>query len=560
MVAPAKGRPTMSAGPKQTSTEPIDVDAVVIGAGFAGLYALHKLRNDLGLDVQAFENGSDVGGTWFWNRYPGARSDTEVTAYCYSFDRDLFSKWQWSQRYPRQHEIHSYLSMFADRYDLRRSIAFDTTVESATFDEATNRWLLVTAIGQRWSAQFLIEGVGLLSSTNVPNFPGQEAFGGEIYHTARWPRYETDFRGKRVGVVGTGSSGVQVITEIAPECGQLTVFQRTPQYIVPAQHGPLDPDLLAKIDADYEGYWSSVLSSVTAFGFDESDVSATGLTAAERDAVFEEVWNSGGGFQFMFATFNDIGTSREANDAATDFIRRKIGQLVNDPRTAAKLTPEDLYAKRPVCCDGYYETYNRSNVSLVDVKAHPIVEITENGIRTEAGEHELDVIIFATGFDAVTGNYLKIDHRGRDGLSLREKWSDRPRVHLGLMSAGFPNLFMIFGPMGPFTNQPPAHEQQANWIADAVKYVRDHDMETFEPTQEAEDQWLTTCDEIAYQTLFPQVDSWINGANIPGKPIAVMFYMAGMGAYMEQLQLAVDSDYDGFRVEGRRVPVEARGS
>ncbi|WP_375474753.1 flavin-containing monooxygenase [uncultured Jatrophihabitans sp.] len=533
----------------------VELDAAVIGAGFAGLYALHKLRNDLHLNVQSFENGSDVGGTWFWNRYPGARSDTEVTAYCYSFDRELFSEWRWSQRYPRQKEIWSYLSMFADRYDLRRSIVFDTTVESATFDEHTGRWLLVTDTGQRYSAQFLIEGVGLLSSTNVPNFPGQENFRGEIHHTARWPEQDPDFRGKRVGVVGTGSSGAQVITEVAPECGHLTVFQRTPQYIVPAQHGPLDPHLLARIDSDYDGYWRSVLASVTAFGFDESDVPGAGMPDAERDAIFEQQWNSGGGFQFMFATFNDIGTSREANNAACDFIRRKIAQIVPDPETAAKLTPHDLYAKRPICCDNYYETFNRANVSLVDANAHPILEITEKGVRTDEGEYELDIIVFATGFDAVTGNFFKIDHRGRNGVELRQKWVDRPRVHLGLMSADFPNLFMIFGPMGPFTNQPPAHEVQVNWVADVIAYMREQGLEAIEPEHEAEDQWLAMCDEIAYQTLFPETDSWINGANVPGKPKAVMFYMAGMGAYMEHLQAAVDSKYAGFRTD--RTPVGA---
>jgi cation diffusion facilitator CzcD-associated flavoprotein CzcO len=534
-------------------SEAIHVDVAVIGAGFAGLYAVHKARNDLGLTVQGFENGSDIGGTWFWNRYPGARADTEVTAYCYSFDRELFDQWKWSQRYPRQAEILSYLDMFANRYDLRRSYLFDTQVEKVRFDEATDRWDLILDTGQRYSAQFVVEGVGLLSSTNIPDFPGQDSFPGELYHTSRWPQQPIDFAGKRVGVIGTGSSGVQVISEIGSQAAHLTVFQRTPQYIVPAQHGPLDPDLLNRISADYEGYWQSVLASVTAFGFDESQTPGEGMSDEERDAIFEKQWNSGGGFQFMFATFNDIVTSVEANDAATDFIRRKIAQIVDDPETAAKLTPTDYYAKRPICCDDYYETYNRENVSLVDAKAHPILEITPKGIRTDEGEYELDVIVFATGFDAVTGNYLKIDHIGRGGMSLRDKWADRPRVHLGLMSTDFPNIFMIFGPMGPFTNQPPAHEAQVDWVARAIQFVREHELSTIEPTQESEDQWLATCDEIANATLIPKVDSWINGANIPGKPIAIMFYMAGMGAYMEQLQHAIDSDYTGFRLDGQPV-------
>lgn len=526
-----------------------EVDVVVIGAGFAGLYAVHKLRNDLGLDVQGFENGPDVGGTWHWNRYPGARSDTEVTAYCYAFDRELFESWKWSERYPRQSEILSYLDMFAKRYDLRRSIKFGVTVTAARFDEERNRWIVTTDRGEEWSAQFIVEGVGLLSSTIMPTFPGQERFKGSIYHTARWPEEKIDFSDKRVGVIGTGSSGVQVIAELGEQAANLTVFQRRPQYIVPAQHGPLDPDVLAGIRRDYEAFWSKTLGSITAFGFDESTVPASTTSADERDTIFERAWNSGGGFQFMFATFSDIGTSREANDAATDFIRRKIRQIVKDPKVADLLTPRDLYARRPICCDGYYEAFNRDNVDLVDIKSHPIVEITEKGILTDDGEYELDVIVFATGFDAVTGNYLKIDHTGRNGLSLREHWSERPRVHLGLMSAGFPNLFMIFGPMGPFTNQPPAHEVQVNWVADTISHVRDKGLAAIEPSPEAEQGWLDLCDEIASGTLFPLVDSWINGANVPGKPIAVMFYMAGMGAYMGKLQEAVDSDYADFRQE-----------
>lgn len=537
------------------TTDVLDVDAVVIGTGFAGLYALHKLRNELHLSVRAFDDADGVGGTWFWNRYPGARSDTEVTAYCYSFDRELFDTWKWTERYPRQAEILSYLNHFADRYGLRENITFGTTIEYAGFNEGTNRWELRTDKGQRVTARFVVEGVGLLSSTNVPSFAGQETFQGEVFHTARWPHDEVSFEGKRVGVIGTGSSGVQCIVEIARAAGHLTVFQRTPQYTVPAQHGPLDPAILDKIHADYDGYWNSVLDSVTAFGFEESDVAAQSVSAEEREAVFEKVWNAGGGFQFMFATFNDIGTELEANNAATDFVRRKIKEIVRDPATAEKLTPYELYAKRPICCDGYYETFNNSNVSLIDVKRHPLIEMTPKGIRTAEEEYELDVIVFATGFDAVTGNYLKIDHHGRGGLSLREKWVHRPITHLGLMTADFPNTFMIYGPNGPFTNQPPAHEVQVNWAIDAIKYVLDNDLETIEPTHAAEIRWLATCDEAAYKTLFPKVNSWINGANIPGKPVTVMFYMSGMRSYMEELQQAVDQKYEDFRLGARSVRV-----
>ena len=324
------------------------------------------------------------------------------------------------------------------------------------------------------------------------------------------------------------------------------MFQRSAQYVVPARHGPLDPKVLEQVYADYDGYWDSVLRSNTAFGFEESDVSALSVSAEEREAVFQKAWDSGGGFQYMFATFNDVATSMVANNAATDFVKKKITEIVRDPVTAAKLLPTELYAKRPICCDDYYEAFNLGSVSLVDVKAHPLIEMTPTGIRTDDAEYELDVIVFATGFDAVTGNYLKIDQRGRNGLNLREKWAHRPLAHLGLMTAGFPNMFMIFGPMGPFTNQPPAHEVQVNWIADAISYLRNSGRDTIEPTQEAEDGWVAMCDDIANQTLFPQVNSWINGANIPGKPITVMFYMAGMGNYMDHLEQAVEPEYNGF--------------
>jgi cyclohexanone monooxygenase len=532
------------------------VDAIVIGSGFAGLYSIHKLRNELGLTVQAFDNAGDVGGTWYWNQYPGARSDTEVNAYCYSFDKELFHSWKWTERYPEKHEIWAYLRHVADKYDLRRSIMFNTQVESAVWDEDSQRWL-ITANAVTYAAQFLVEAVGLLSATKVPHFPGQDSFRGEIYHTARWPQQELDLSAKRVGVIGTGSSGIQVISEIAQEVRHLTVFQRTPQWVVPSKHRPIAPGLLERIEEDYEGYWRDVLYSTTAFGFKESEVSAESVSPEEREAVFEKVYEDGGGFQYMFAAFNDVAVSRVANKAATDVITKKIRATVKDPKRAELLTPTDLYAKRPLCCDDYYETYNRDNVDLVDVKNDPIAEITQTGVRTKSGtEIELDVLVLATGFDAVSGNQLKIHHEGRNGITLRDKWHDRPRTHLGLMANGFPNLFMIYGPMGPFTNQPPAHEAQVDWVARAIKYVRDHELGSIESTLEAENDWIAECDGIANQTLFAEVNSWINGSNIPGKPVTNMFYMAGMGAYMDKMQYEEDSEYREHFVFGRAsVPV-----
>ncbi len=533
-----------------------EVDAIVIGAGFAGLYSIHRLRNVDGLSVRAFDNAGDVGGTWYWNQYPGARSDTEVNAYCYSFDKELFHEWKWTERYPRQQEIRSYLEHVAERYDLRRSIQFNTQVETATWDDETERWTITTDRGETWRAQFLVEAVGLLSATKIPHFPGEESFGGKIYHTARWPQEELELAGKRVGVIGTGSSGIQVIAELAPRVGHLNVFQRTPQWVVPSKHRPIEPGLLERIENDYEGYWHDVLYSVTAFGFTESDVSAESVSEEEREATFEKVYEQGGGFQYMFAAFNDVAVSRIANAAATTVISRKIREVVNEPSVANKLIPGELYARRPLCCDDYYETYNRDNVTLVDVQHNPIEAITEKGIRTADGtEHELDIIILATGFDAVSGNQLKIQHTGRNGVSLHDLWKDRPRTHLGLMGHGFPNLFMIYGPMGPFTNQPPAHEAQVDWVARAIDYVRKNDLGSIEPSKAAEDAWVDECDEIANQTLFAVVDSWINGSNIPGKPVTNMFYMAGMGAYMDKMEAEEKAEYrDNFVLGNASVP------
>jgi cyclohexanone monooxygenase len=523
--------------------EPTEVDAVVIGSGFAGLYSIHRLRNVAGLTVQAFDNAADVGGTWYWNQYPGARSDTEVNAYCYSFDKELFHEWKWTERYPRKAEIQSYLRHVAERYDLRRSIQFNTQVESLVWQEDEQRWL-VDAGGKLYAAQFVVEAVGLLSATKTPYFQGQDSYQGEIYHTARWPQHELDLSGKRVGVIGTGSSGIQAIAELAPQVGELTVFQRTPQWVVPSKHRPIAPGLLEQIEKDYEGYWHDVLYSTTAFGFKESDVSAESVSPEERRKAFEAQYEDGGGFQYMFAAFNDVAVSRIANKAATDVIAAKIRETVDDPKVAALLIPQDLYAKRPLCCDNYYETFNRENVTLVDVKRDPIVAFYSHGIRLESGrEVELDVVVLATGFDAVSGNQLKIHHEGRHGVTLAQKWHDRPRTHLGLMTAGFPNLYMIYGPMGPFTNQPPAHEAQVDWVARSIEYVREHGVGSIEPTLEAENQWIAECDEVANGTLFAVTDSWINGANIPGKPITNMFFMSGMAAYMDKMEQEEKTEY-----------------
>jgi cyclohexanone monooxygenase len=520
-----------------------DFDAVVVGAGYGGLYAVHKLRNELGLNVRAYDNGSDVGGTWYWNRYPGALSDTESFVYRYSFDKELLQEGNWKHNYLTQPEILGYMSDVADRFDLRRSYQFNTKVTATYFNEETNLWEVTTDKGETVTAKYLVTGLGLLSATNIPKFKGRETFKGEQYHTARWPSSGVDLKGKRVGVIGTGSTGVQVIIAVAPEVEHLTVFQRTPQYSVPIGLKQQSDAEKAEIKANYEEIWKQVKSSAVAFGFEESTVSAVEVSKEEQERVFEEAWNIGGGFRFMFGTFNDIAINPEANEAAANFIRKKIQEIVKEPETARKLMPTGLYAKRPLCDNGYYNTFNRDNVSLVDVKENPILEITPKGVRTTDGEYELDVLIYATGFDAVDGNYTKIDIRGRGGVTMRDKWADGPTGYLGMTNTDFPNLFMILGPNGPFTNLPPSIETQVEWISDTVKYMIEKSISTIEPTVEAENDWVETCRTIADMTLFPKAESWIFGANIPGKKNAVYFYMGGLGNYRKALE---EAGYKGF--------------
>ncbi|WP_396452933.1 flavin-containing monooxygenase [Actinomadura sp.] len=520
-----------------------DYDAVVIGAGFGGIYMLHKLRNELGLTVRAYDRAGGVGGTWYWNRYPGALSDTEGFVYRYSFDKDLLQEYDWSSRYLKQPDILAYLEHVVERFDLAKDIQLNTGVTAAAFDEGANSWTITTDRGETVTATYLVTALGLLSKINMPDIPGIDTFRGEIIHTGAWPE-EHDLRGKKVGVIGNGSTGQQVIPAIAPEVEHLTVFIRTPQYSVPAGDRPMTPEEVAAIKADFDSIWDQVRNSVVAFGFEESTVPAMSVSEEERQRVFQENWDIGGGFRFMFGTFSDIATDPEANEAAASFIRSKIKEIVRDPEKARILTPTDYYARRPLCANDYYETYNRDNVSVADIKTHPIVEITPGGLRTADGRtHELDVIILATGFDAVDGNYHAVDLRGRGGRSISEAWEQAPTSYLGITTAGFPNMFMILGPNGPFTNLPPSIETQVDWIAKLVAEARARDA-AVEAAAEAERAWTETCHTIADMTLFPKVDSWIFGANIPGKTQTVMFYIGGLANYRAQL---AEVENDGFR-------------
>ena len=522
------------------------VDAVVVGAGFGGIYAVHKLYNELGLTTVGFDKADGPGGTWYWNRYPGALSDTESHVYRFSFDEDLLQDGTWKHTYITQPEILEYLEGVVDRFDLRRHFRFGTEVKSAIYLDDQGVWEVTTDTGDVYRAGYVINAVGLLSAINFPNLPGLDTFEGETIHTATWPEGK-DLAGRRVGVIGTGSTGQQVITALAPEVEHLTVFVRTPQYSVPVGKRPVTTEQIDAVKADYDRIWTQVKGSSVAFGFEESTVPAMSVSEEERRRVFEEAWQHGGGFRFMFATFSDIATNEDANEAAASFIRSKIAEVIDDPETASKLTPTGLFARRPLCDDGYHRVFNRPNVEAVAIKENPIREVTANGVITEDGVlHELDVLVFATGFDAVDGNYRRMEIRGRGGLNINDHWDGQPTSYLGISTANFPNWFMVLGPNGPFTNLPPSIETQVEWISDTIDYAERNGLRAIEPTPEAEAEWTETCTEIANMTVFTKVDSWIFGANIPGKKPSVLFYLGGLGNYRAVLADVAANGYRGF--------------
>jgi len=534
-----------------------DFDAVVIGAGFAGLGMLRKLREEHGMSVQVYETGDGVGGTWYWNRYPGARCDSESYMYCFSFSKEMLQDWNWSGKYPEQPEILSYLNHVADRFDLRRNIQFNTRVTSARFLEDANLWEVETDQGDRVTSQFLITGIGCISSGNVPDIKGLDSFQGEQYHTGSWPHEEVDFAGKRVAVIGTGSSGIQSIPVIARQAEHLTVFQRTPQYTIPARHGTIDRKFLEKtVKPNYDDLMERARWSTGGFPMDRDERSALEISAAERLEIYEASWAEGG-IRFLSTSFKDVSTDRRANDTMAEFIRKKIREMVQDPETAEKLMPTDhpFGSKRPLIDTDYFETYNRENVELVDIRHSPIQEITPRGIRTDDQEFEFDMIVFATGFDAMTGTFFKMDIRGRDGLPLKEKWSEGPKTYLGLQTAGFPNMFMITGPGSPsvLSNMPVSIEQHIDWIADLLQHMREHDIKSVEAEADAEKAWVVHVNEVAEPTMFMQANSWYLGANIPGKPRVFMPYVGGVGTYRKKCNEVADNGYEGFILgAGRR--------
>jgi cation diffusion facilitator CzcD-associated flavoprotein CzcO len=536
-------------------------DAVVVGAGFSGLYMLHRLR-ELGLTVRVFERGDGVGGTWFWNRYPGARCDVDSLDYSYSFSDELQQDWNWSERFASQEEILSYAEHVADRFDLRRDIQFGSVVSSVVWDAASRSWTISTEDGEQVSATFCVMASGSLSSPKDPDFPGLDSFAGSWHQTSRWPRGSVDLAGRRVGVIGTGSTGIQLITEIAAEVQQLTVYQRTPNFTVPARNRALDPGYLSQVKERYPFHRlharDSRSGNMQTLDFPEpgwgirptpgTEPAAGGDPAALR-AELERRWRFGGA-SVMLTSFSDVLVDEAANEVVAEFVRDKIRAAVHDPQTAETLTPRDypFGAKRLPADSGYFETYNRDNVALVDLRRTPLEEIVPEGIRTTDRVHEHDVIIFATGFDALTGALLDVDVRGRDGLELRELWRHGPRSYLGVAVAGFPNLFTVTGPGSPSVLSNVIHsiEQHVDWIGDLIGFARAHELETIEPTDTAQEEWMDTVTEMADRTLLPRADSWYMGANVPGKPRVILPFVGGVGAYRGICDRVAAAGYEGF--------------
>jgi cation diffusion facilitator CzcD-associated flavoprotein CzcO len=530
-----------------SSDQPLD--AIIVGAGLSGMYQLHTLRDQLNLRVKVLEVAEGVGGTWYHNRYPGARCDSESHSYMFYFSKALVASWDWSERYPQQPEILRYMNHVADFLKLWPDMVFNTRVQSAQFDEPNNLWRVTTSQGEEWRAKYLITAVGCLSSANVPAIPGLESFTGEWAHTGAWPLDGLDMTGKRVGVVGTGSSGIQAIPVIAEQAAHLTVFQRTANYSIPARNAPLSEDFKQHVKQTADDIRQLMQETPNAHCFRIQPRSAWDVSDEERQAIYQAAWDKGG-LQFR-ATFNDLLRDKEANDTAAEFIKHKIKQVVRDPHTAELLSDIDhpFAAKRPPIDSHYFETYNRDNVSLVDIRRHPILHIDAQGIQTSQAHFPLDVIVFATGFDAMTGSLLRMNITGRQGLTLKDAWHAGPRSYLGLQVPGFPNMFTITGPGSPsvLCNLPPQIEQHVNWITDCIAYLQAHGIQQMEADTAASDDWVQQVNDAANETLLPQVrHSWYLGANVPGKPRVFMPYAGGFARYRGICDDVAAQGYKGF--------------
>src|SRR3954462_875129 len=531
-------------------------DVVVVGAGFAGMYMLHKLRG-LGLSVRVYEQGGDVGGTWYWNRYPGARCDVESMQYSYSFSDELQQEWDWSERYAPQPEILKYANHVADRFKLRSDIQLNTRVDQAVFDEGTNTWVVTTLDGTSVSANYVVLATGCLSNARMPDIKGLSEFKGKVYHTGHWPHEPVDFTGLRVGVIGTGSSGIQSVPVIAEQASQLTVFQRTPNFSIPARNAALTAEEREAFRAKYPEIRRFAREEARNGIYTEMpDRGALDDGDNERRAKYESRW-ARGGLTFM-SVYNNLAIDKAANDTAANFVREKIAEIVEYPETAKLLQPNNhpIGSKR-ICIDSdYYAAFNRPNVRLVDIRSNPIEQILPSAVRAGGKDYEVDALVLATGFDAMTGSVAKIDIRGRDGETLNHKWEAGPRTYLGLMSAGFPNLFVITGPGSPsvLSNMIVSIELHVDWIADCIAYMRDRSLDTMEAEKQAEDSWVAHVNEVAYTTLYPQANSWYMGPNIPGKPRIFMPYIGGVGPYRQICNEVAAKGYEGFTMAEAEQP------
>ncbi len=531
------------------------LDAVVIGAGFSGMYMLKSLRDKLGMNVRVYEAGDTVGGTWYWNRYPGARCDSDAYIYCFTFDRQLLQEWQWSERYPEQPEILRYLEHVAKRHDLKRNIQFESRVIGANFDEKRELWTVRVKHGEveeTVTTQFLIAAVGTLSDMNIPGFKGLDRFKGQWYHTSRFPKEGVDFTAKRVAMVGTGATAVQAIPEIAQQAKQLTVFQRTANYCVPARNGKVDPKLVATRKADYEGIVKRIQESF--FGQEHYFIpkSVLEVSAEEREREFDRMWD-GGGFAFWLGNYQDMLFSDEANELCADYIRRKIRSTVKDPTVAERLVPKGYPygTKRQPLDTNYYETFNKDNVELVDAATDGAIEsITADGIRAGGKDYPADIIVFATGFDALTGPFKALNLKGRGGRTLDREWAEGPQSYLGIAVAGFPNLFMITGPQSPsvLSNMPVSIEQHVDWVTGCIDDLRRSGRKLIEATPEAQGEWVQHVNAVVSSTLMVKANSWYMSANIPGKPRAFLPYLdpEGVGGYRKRCAQIASEGYTGF--------------
>lgn len=526
------------------------LDAIVIGAGFGGLYALHHLRDQMGLSVRAFDAAGGVGGTWWYNRYPGARVDApSAPFYGFTFSQELVDDWDWAETQAAGPDVLRYLDHVADRFDLLKDITFDTWITDARWDHDTQGWTIETDSGERHSARFLICATGALFVAHQPDYLGIDDFAGDMFHTGRWPHEPVSFEGKRVGVIGTGSSGIQAIPEIAKTADHVTVFQRTPQYSLPARNRSLTDDERQR----YKDEWQELAESMRRRGgwpWKTESQRASDFTPEQRHARYEELWERGG-IQMAINSYRSVLTDAELNDEVSEFVRGKISEVIDDPETARKLLPDYHFAtKRLILDNGYFETYNRPNVSLVDLREDPIESFSESGVTTADGEHEIDMLVLATGFDAVSGSMLKINPKGRNGLSLKEKWSERFETYLGMTVAGFPNMFMIHGPTSPgvLYTMPQGGERQIAWIEACIRHLDDGGLGTIEATEDAEAAWDHEITSAAEQTLYVRTKSWYTGANVPGKPRQFLAHLRG-SQYFDHINEVAANGFPGFVFE-----------